>query len=171
MDTTILILDQQDMDPTVDTSDRDTYYQRKAVRAVLSDAEGRIALLHAGQRDYYKLPGGGVDEGEDLSAALVRELLEETGSQAEVTKELGMVVEWRDAHKMHQVSYAYSAIIVGEVGSPEFTQSEIDERFELIWADSLDAAIELVESKTQHDDIAVVFMAKRDTAILKAAKQ
>ena len=170
MDKTILVLDQQDMDSSVDVSKRDSYYRRKAVRAVLSDQDGRIALMHAGQRDYYKLPGGGVDEGEDLTKALERELLEETGCKANVTAELGKVVEWRDVHKMHQISYAYSATVTGEVGSPEFTQSELDEGFKMIWADNVDEAIKLVESKTNHDDIAVVFMASRDAAILRSAK-
>ena len=169
MNKTILVLDQQDIDPSADISKRDSYYRRKAVRAVLSDQDGRIALIHAGQRDYYKLPGGGVDEGEDLATALVRELLEETGSKAEVIAELGLVEEWRDVHQMHQISYAYRATVVGEIGTPSFMQSEIDEGFEMVWADSLDEAIKLVESKTNHDDIAVVFMAKRDAAILRAA--
>ena len=53
------------MTSSVDTNDRDSYYFRRAVRAVLSDRNGQIALMYAKQRDYYKLPGGGVDEGDD----------------------------------------------------------------------------------------------------------
>ena len=170
MDKTILLLDQHEMDSSVNIDERDSYYVRKAVRAVLSDNFGHIALMYAKQRDYYKLPGGGVDEGEDLDIALSRELLEETGSKATVTEELGMVLEWRDFKKMKQISYAYKASLEGEPGEPDFTQSEIDEGFEVRWIDNLDEAIKLIESKVTHEDLEVVFMSKRDAAILRAAK-
>lgn len=158
------------MNSSVNIDERDGYFVRKAVRAVLSDQGGRIALMYAGQRKYYKLPGGGVDEGEDLTTALARELLEETGSEATVTKELGEVLEWRDFGKMKQISYAFKVSLVGEPGEPDFTQSEIDEGFRVRWIDSIDEAIRLVEANTTHEDIEVVFMSRRDAAILRAAK-
>lgn len=165
-----MILDEHEMTSSVDTNDRDSYYFRRAVRAVLSDKNGQIALMYAKQRDYYKLPGGGVDEGEDLEAALSRELLEETGSRATITEELGEVVEWRDFDQMNQVSFAYKAILVGEPDKPDFTQSEIDEGFEVRWVVNLDEATKLVEATTAHDDMEVTFMSKRDAAILRASR-
>ena len=170
MDKTILTLDQHNMDPSADTSDRDNYYERHAARAVLSDSAGQIALVYAGHRGYYKLPGGGIDDGEDIAVALARELMEETGSVAKVSGELGQVVEWRDYEKMKQVSYAFKASLVGEPGQPNFTDSELAEEFKIVWADDLATAIELVESQVAHEDIAVRFMATRDAAILRAAK-
>lgn len=88
------------MDSHVATDNREYYFERKAVRAVLIDHNERVALLHAKQRDYYKLPGGGIDEGEDSYKALERELIEETGATAKITKELGQVIEWRDYKQM-----------------------------------------------------------------------
>lgn len=170
MENIITVLNQQEMDSSVDISGRESYSLRKAVRAVLSDGTGRIALMYARQRDYYKLPGGGVDEGEALVDALSRELMEEVGVRATVTASLGTVVELRDFDKMKQISYAYSAAVVSEPGEPNFTQSEIDEGFEVRWVDDLNEAITLVESRANYDDIAVVFMARRDAAILKAVK-
>ena len=71
---------------------------------------------------------------------------------------------------MNQVSFAYKAILVGEPDKPDFTQSEIDEGFEVRWVVNLDEAIKLVEATTAHDDMEVNFMSKRDAAILRASR-
>lgn len=60
--------------------------------------------------------------------------------------------------------------LVGAPGVPDFTQSEIEEGFELRWAESLDADIKFVAANVTHEDLEGVFMSKRDTAILLAAK-
>lgn len=42
------------------------YHHRKAARAVVLDSDGSVALLHVSKFGYHKLPGGGVEENEDL---------------------------------------------------------------------------------------------------------
>jgi len=171
MNEIILILDQQEQDPTVSSDNRANYHLRHAARAVLQDESGKVALMFAGERKYYKLPGGGIDEGEKISEAMARELLEETGCTAEITSELGVVEEWRDYDGLHQISYAFAAIKKEQIAPPAFTQSELDEGFEVRWVDGIDEAIKLVGAEVSHKDVEVRFMAQRDAAILGSAQK
>ena len=52
---------------------------RTAVRAIVFDKDNKIGLLNVTKHGYYKLPGGGIKEGEDKITALKRECLEEIG--------------------------------------------------------------------------------------------
>jgi ADP-ribose pyrophosphatase YjhB (NUDIX family) len=171
MDEIILTLDQHLKNPSVDITGREGYRIRHAVRAVITDHNGSVPLLHAATRDYYKLPGGGVDAGEDLRTALAREMEEEIGSKADVTQELGQVIEWKDSEQLKQISHCYMASLSGEKGQPDFTEDEIAEGLEVVWAAGINQAIDLVGATADSSDTNVSFMTTRDTAILRAAAQ
>lgn len=167
----ITTIDQRDFLPNTDITRRDTYATRHAARAVVTDGNGAIALLHARERDYYKLPGGGIEENEDILVALAREIKEELGCEAEVENELGQVIEWRDETMLQQISYAYLARLKGLKGTPDFTESEIAEGFEVVWAPSLQDALQLVESTNDQSDLLVRFMTRRDAMILDVVRK
>jgi 8-oxo-dGTP pyrophosphatase MutT (NUDIX family) len=70
--------------------------RRVAARAVVLSGPGRVLMLRAGSGGY-KFPGGGVEPGEDLAAALVRELREECGiNEVSVGDPVVTVVERRE---------------------------------------------------------------------------
>ena len=54
--------------------------RRYAARGIVL-REDRILLLFTERYNDFSLPGGGIDEGEDVAVALVRELEEETGAR------------------------------------------------------------------------------------------
>jgi mutator protein MutT len=64
--------------------------RRIAVRAIIVDADNKLFCVKLkayggkAQNQYWCLPGGGIDDGEALHAALQREMLEETGVAAQV---------------------------------------------------------------------------------------
>lgn len=145
------------------------YGTREAARAVVLDNDNKVALLHATKTDYYKLPGGGLDDDTDKIIALKRECLEEIGCDVEVLGEIGLVNEWRKFCELHQISYCYFAKLVGEKGTPDFTESEIAEGFEVAWLPYEEALRTLKESKAEQIE-AKGYMVPRDIAILEAAK-
>jgi 8-oxo-dGTP pyrophosphatase MutT (NUDIX family) len=50
-----------------------------AVKAIIFK-DGKIGMIHHRKHDQYDLPGGGIENGETASEALVREVLEEAGA-------------------------------------------------------------------------------------------
>jgi 8-oxo-dGTP diphosphatase len=147
-----------------------TYRLREAARAVVLDDDYNVALLHVTSTDYYKLPGGGLDDDVDKIVTLKRECFEEIGCEIEVLQEIGLVNEWRKIYQIHQVSFCYLAKIVGKKGTPDFTESEIAERFEVRWLSSEVALKALTQSKAEHISVKG-YMVPRDIAILRAAQQ
>ncbi len=156
-----------------EASDQPISYTRRAARAVLFNAAGQVAVMHFTATGSYKLPGGGMDEGEDIIAALHREIREETGYEITDIKELGEVVEYRYYCGMHQVSYCYTATATQFVGT-QLTQKEQDGGMEVQWFDTVPQAIAAIESGHQKDEdgspIGLKMMIQRDVAILKAVQ-
>lgn len=130
---TILTIHEQDIAPSPEAPivDAPNFRKREAVRAVVSDSDGKIALLHAGLYDCHKLPGGGIEEGEDLPTALERELLEEIGCEVEVTGEVGKVLEYREQSRFQQISYCFVATQIGEKASQTSQRKNYKNNFQL----------------------------------------
>ncbi len=154
-----------------EASDQPISYTRHAARAVLFNAAGQVAVMHFTATGSYKLPGGGIDEGEDTITALHREIREETGYEITDIKELGEVVEYRYFCGMHQISYCFTASATNFVGT-ELTQKEQDAGMELQWFDTITDAITAIESGHNIDEdgseTGLKMMILRDVAILKA---
>tara|TARA_Y100000310_G_scaffold301611_1_gene338218 strand:- start:2543 stop:3421 length:879 start_codon:yes stop_codon:yes gene_type:complete len=151
------------------------YRFREAARAVvfLDRTTDIVALLHVTKHGYHKLPGGGVEEGEDFKRACERECEEEIGRDIDMEVELGCVVEYRKQNKLRQISYCYLAYAHDKEKSPQFTESEREKGFEVVWK-SLDEAIGLlsgekvVEQTTDYDG---KFIQNRDLIFLLEAKK
>lgn len=125
-------------------SDRPAIYRRReAARAVLFDDDGKIGLLFVSKENYHKLPGGGIESGEDKLAALKREVLEELGCAIKVHAEVGRICEYRNEHDLFQESYCYTGFVEGKKGNPAFTKTEIASGFITIWLSPPEAIIKL----------------------------
>jgi len=146
-----------------------TFHQRHSVRAILSDHEGCIALMHVTKLHYHKLPGGGIEEGEDAAEALVREVLEETGCHLRITGLVGRVAEEKILNGQYraekQLSDCYVAVLEGEKGEPSFTVEERARAFVPLWV-PLDEALRLLTSDNP-DDVQGKFIRLRELTFLQ----
>jgi len=90
-----------------------------SVVAAVEDEQGRILLIHKTDNDLWALPGGGHEPGESIADTVVREVLEETGYDVEVTGIIGTytnphhVMAYDDGEVRQQFSIAFSAHLVG----------------------------------------------------------
>lgn len=156
----------KDMDFGLNNPTPAVYRERKASRAIVFDKDKNIALLHVTKKDFHKLPGGGIKEGENIADALERELLEEIGCSANNVRELGIIEEYRNKSSLHQVSYCFLADLVGDKGIPNLEEDEIVDGFEPVWMDIKDA-IRTLESEMEVEDYDGKFMRLRDLTFLQ----
>lgn len=111
---------------------------RTAVRAIIIEEE-KILMVRSGL-GYYKLPGGGVEGGESLTRALVREVAEETGYiKCDIKEELGIVMEQRSDHStddshFHMVSQHFLCELDNkETAGQTLIGYELEEGYEPVW--------------------------------------
>ncbi len=141
---------------------------REASRAILFDENNLIPLLFVAKYNYHKLPGGGIDKGEDKAQALVRECLEEVGSKIEVNGEVGKIIEFRSKWDLKQISYCYYGKILSK-GEPDFTEKELSQGFKIVWLSLKDAISKVENDKSENYEGS--FIQKRDIEFLKKAEQ
>jgi 8-oxo-dGTP pyrophosphatase MutT (NUDIX family) len=150
--------------------DTETRYQvRKASRAIVVNHLKQIALLYVSEKNYHKLPGGGIERGESIADALIREVIEEVGVEIKVNAEVGLIIEYRDRFEQLQISYCFFASRERAQKGPSFTEEEQQNGFALKWV-TLEEAIELVSNDVPKDYVGR-FIQKRDYTFLKAFQE
>lgn len=138
----LLIVKDRDIFPNEAGKEDLVYELRLAVKAVIVDLDGKIALVG---KKYRLLPGGGVEEGETFIDAIKRECREEVGCNIEIDKEIGFTEEYRSKIGRHQQTHFFLARILGEKGSPE-TIEDHEQGIEVNWY-HLDDAVLLLEKQ------------------------
>lgn len=166
----LLTLQANDFDPSAPAAIDSEYNLREAARAVLFSPSGEVYLMNVTKSGYHKLPGGGIDEGENKQEALARELLEEVGCIAMVEAEVGMITEYRPLfNSQKQLSYCYIARQVGDQQASALEEGEIAEGMVEVKAPSIDAAIQLLE-EDKPQNLEGKYIQRRDLTFLKQAR-
>jgi len=109
---------------------------RPSVAAVIRNDDGAVLLQRRSDNGLWGLPGGGVEIGESVSAAIVREVREETGLIVDVDRLVGVysdpsfqVFRYRDGNVVHYINTLMTCRIV------EGTLQTCDESLELKFFD------------------------------------
>lgn len=115
-------------------------YEKYSVRGIIM-REGKLAM-QCSRDGEYKIPGGGLEEGESQIQALVREVREETGLYIieDEIQELGEIIELRrdifeptQKYVCHSLFY-YCKTELERQDDLRLTASEIKKGYQLEWA-------------------------------------
>ncbi len=106
---------------------------RLTARAIVKKQDGRYAVMYSDKFKLHSLPGGGVEDGEDVLTALCREVYEETGCICDEIQELGIVSENRASLDYTQVNYYYVVSTTHQPGKNHLTESERASRTVVQW--------------------------------------
>ena len=108
--------------------------------AIVSDGQGRIALVKRKDNELWALPGGGMELGESIEQGAVREVKEETGLDVEVDGLVGVytnphhVMAYDDGEVRQQFSLCFTTKLLG--GELQFD----DESTDIAWVAEGDLA-------------------------------
>jgi 8-oxo-dGTP diphosphatase len=142
---------------------------RHSSRGVLMDNELDVAMMYMSQLNLYKLPGGGIEEGEKRKEAFLREIREETGFEAEIIHELGYIEEHKNKNNFMQRSYCYVARELKYKDKVKLSESEIQLGMEVKWM-PLEKALDFMNNSLHLcEDYSTKFMILRDKIILEEA--
>ena len=128
----------------IDTKDYDpngVAFVRHSARCI-NIKNGLVAMVHSIKYDYYKFPGGGIEEGERRENAMMREAREEAGLVVipGSVKEYGYVhriqkSDHDDADYFVQDNYYYVCDVEESIQAQVLDEYEAEEQFTLEYVD------------------------------------
>lgn len=150
-----------------------TDHDRVIVRAIVVDEAGFYYFVRAVRDDDFgaatliETSGGGVEPGEDLEAAIRRELREELGVAVEILRKIGVVSDYYNLIHRHNLNHYYLCRIRA-FGERHLTGDEID----LYHLSTLKLRYDeaLAEYERRSDTRLGRLIANRELPILKQAK-
>ena len=114
-----------------------TFTKRPSVRGIIIK-NNKLAMIHSLTYDYYKFPGGGIENSENHIDTLIREVMEESGLKVipDSVREYGLVhrIEKGDFEDIFiQDNYYYLCSAEDTVYAQSLDQYEDEEKFTLEW--------------------------------------
>ena len=118
-------------------------FTRNSARSIMI-RHGRVAMIHSLKYDYYKFPGGGIENGESPVEAMIRETREEAGLVVvpESVKEYGFVHRIQRSDKdaaecFIQDNYYYLCEAMDQLTAQQLDDYEAQESYRLEYVEPL----------------------------------
>ena len=153
------------------------YRVRYGARGIVFKEDGKIAVFNKKAKNEFKLPGGGIDDGETSAEAFKRECFEETGCVVKIVDFIGTIKESKTQDSFKQISYIYVAKVIEETKELHVTEQEKAEGARLFWeepknalkliTDCFDKIIASPCEETEKSMYYTKFIVKRDKKILE----
>lgn len=151
-----------------------TDHDRVIARAIVYDDEGYFYFVRAERDDLFgratliETSGGGVECGEDLNTAILRELREELGANTEIICKLGVVSDYYNLIHRHNINNFFLCRVLS-FGEKNLMQDEIEcfhlSTLRMTYAEALAEYERCSSTKLGR------LIANRELPILKAAKE
>ena len=145
-------------------------FMRDSARSIII-RNGKIAMIHSLKYDYYKFPGGGIENGEDPIEAMIRETQEEAGLKVvlETVKEYGYVHRIQKSDKdptecFVQDNYYYLCDAVGGLASQNLDDYEKQESYQLEY---VEPALAIEKNRRVKESPYNQMMFERETRVLE----
>jgi 8-oxo-dGTP diphosphatase len=143
----LALLRDADIFPNKTFSEVLPWKERKTVKVILRNDQGKIALVTNPIHKCHLLPGGGVDENEDISRAADRECREEAGYTIRDQKMLSFINEYRARDMVHSETICLSAIVDNAVLEDGRTVDEKENGLTVEWYTPREVATLFVEQE------------------------
>ena len=139
---------------------------RITARAIVKRRDGLYAVMYADKFKLHSLPGGGVEDGEDVLAALRREVYEETGCICDEVQALGIVSENRASLDYTQINYYFVVTTTHTPSENHLTEGELASGTVVKW-ESFAEMVRLINEQ-EFERVQGKYLKARDVAALRA---
>lgn len=137
---------------------------RITARGILKNQKNMFAVMYSEKFNLYSLPGGGVEDGEEVIMAIQREIWEETGCSIASMQPLGYVEENRAHCDYTQIDY-YFVMETNDLDlKPHLTENEANNKTTVIWLNADEMYHHI--ATPEHDTNQRKFLQARDVAAL-----
>ena len=147
------------------TDGMSTKAPRITARAIVKNKDGLYAVMYADKFKLHSLPGGGVEDGEDVLTALHREVYEETGCVCDEIQELGIVSENRASLDYTQINHYFVVTTNHASSENHLTESELANRTVVKWV-VFDETVRLINEQ-EFDRVQAKYLKARDVVALR----